>query len=86
MNRVRWTYFQEVSVPKKFKAYLWDHIEGKAPLEKLIYRILIYGSFKDIKWLYKKYPEECFTIVNKYPDINRSVKFWIKYWHSISHA
>lgn len=83
-KRIKWTYCQEVPVPNKFKTYLWDHIEGKAPLEKLIYRVLQFGTFKDIQWLYKKYPEECFTIINNYSDIERGVKFWIKYWHENS--
>ncbi len=83
-SRVKWTYTQIVQVPKRFWTFLWDHPDHKALLEKIIYKTLIYGSFKDIQWIYKKYPEECFTIINNYTDIERGVKFWIKYWHENS--
>jgi hypothetical protein len=40
-----------------------------------------YGSFKDIKWLYKKYKNETFDVITRYDDIKKGVKFWIKFWH-----
>ncbi|MDI6766843.1 MAG: hypothetical protein QME52_08485 [Bacteroidota bacterium] len=79
--RVKWTYPQLVMFPSRFKKFLWEHPNYKAPLEKLIYRIFTYGNFTDLQWLYKKYPNEAFSLSKKYSDIKRGVKFWMEYWY-----
>ena len=79
--RISWTFPQQVSFPERYKKFLWEHQNCKAPLEKLIYRIFTYGRFEDIRWLYEKYPEQSFELSQKYSDIKRGVKFWIEYWH-----
>lgn len=79
--RIKWTYPQYISFPSKYKKFLWEYPNQKAPLEKIIHRIFTYGSFDDIRWLYEKYPKEALTLSKKYNNIKRGVKFWIKYWH-----
>lgn len=79
--RVKWTYPQQVSFPSRFKMFLWEYRNHKAPLEKLIYRIFTYGKFNDLKWLFEKYPIEAFTLSKKYNDIKRGVKFWMEFWN-----
>lgn len=71
-----------VKVPKEFSKYLWDCPSKRSPLEKLILRVLNYGSFEEIKGIYQYYPEEVYDVVKKYPDIKRGVKFWVKKWHN----
>ncbi len=56
--------------------YLWDH-RKTAPLEKIIFRVLKYGRFEEIRKLYCLYPEETYEIVEKY-DFRRGVRFWLK--------
>ncbi len=79
-KRIKWKYTQMVSVPKEWRVWLWDEGE-KAPLEKIIYRILTYGRFEDIRRVYKMYPKETYELAFRYPDIKRGVRFWIKVWH-----
>ncbi len=79
--RIKLTYKQKVEIPSKYKKFFWDEPEGVTFLEKFILRILKYGDFEDIKWLYQKYPEETYAITFKYPDIKRGIKFWMKKWH-----
>lgn len=79
--RIKWTYPQLVSFPSKYKKYFWEYRNQKVPLEKLIYRIFTYGKYEELKWLYKQYPYESFTLSKKYKDIKRGVKFWLEYWH-----
>jgi len=80
-SRIKWKYTQEVPVPEEWKVWLWD--EGaEAPLEKLIYRVLTYGKFEDIRKLYQMYPRETYELAFRYPDIRRGVKFWLKVWHN----
>jgi len=86
LNRTAWKYKEEVTVPERYRKYLWDHPEGRAPLEKFIYRLLAYGRFEDIKWLYQRYPAETKDIVMRYRDIKRGVRFWINYWSSDAKA
>lgn len=78
-ERIPFKYKNPVTVPPRFQKFLWDHPDGKAPLEKFVLRILTYGSFLDIKWLYKKHPEETTYVAKRY-NVRRGVKFWIKYW------
>lgn len=79
--RIKWTYSKEVSFPSKYRRYLWEHSNQKAPLEKIIYRIFTYGKFNDLKWLYEKYPYEALSLSKKYKNIKRGVKFWLEYWN-----
>lgn len=81
-GRVRWRYPAPVEVPPIYQKFLWDHPEQVAPLEKFILRILTYGKFEDIRWLYNKYPEETKDIVRRYKEIKRGIRFWIKYWEN----
>lgn len=78
--RIKPTYTTTVKIPQKYRPFFWDCPQGKVFLEKFILRILQYGRFKDIKWVYRKYPEETSDIAFKYPGIKRGVKFWIKWW------
>jgi len=68
-------------VPEELQKFLWDHPDGKAPLEKLLLRTLEYGSFEQIKRIYSMYPEECYDIISRYDNIKRGVKYWIHEWH-----
>lgn len=78
-QRIKIEYTTKVTIPKKYKSIFWD-CEKKTFLEKYILRILTYGNFKDIKDIYKKYPEETLNIAFKYPEIKRGIKFWIRLW------
>jgi len=82
INRIPWKYSEEVPVPERYRRFIWDHPEGRTPLEKFIYRLLKYGRFEDIRWVYKRYPEQTSDIAFRYPDIKRGVRFWIRYWGS----
>ena len=79
-NRIKWKYLREVPVPKEWRVWLWDE-DVKAPLEKLIYRVLTYGKFEDIRKIYEMYPQETYELAFRYPDIKRGVRFWLKVWH-----
>ncbi len=78
--RIKPEYIKYIEIPDELQALFWDCPERKTYLEKFIKRILDYGNFDEIKWVYQQYPEETFRIVFKYPDIRRGVKFWIKLW------
>lgn len=78
--RKKLTYSHLVEIPNKFASLFWDEPGRKTFLEKFILRILNYGDFEDIKWVYKNYREETYEIAMKYPSIKRGVIFWIKLW------
>ncbi len=78
-ERIVPVYRQEVEVPEKFRQFCWDAVEGKIELEKLIYRVLQYGNFEEIKEIYSAYPEEVESVTDRY-EVHRGVRFWIKYW------
>ena len=59
----------------------WDEQKSIAPLEKVIMRIFDYGKFEEIKYLYGKYPKQCYDFIQRYPDVQRGIKFWINKWH-----
>jgi len=79
--RLKWDYTKKVKIPKSYKQFLWDYPDGTAPLEMMILRILTYGTFQDLEWLYKKYSEETNKLAFKYPVIKRGVRFWVRKWH-----
>jgi len=78
--RLKPKFVEFVKIPKKFKPYFWDCPDNKTYLEKFIIRILTYGRFDEIKWVYKKYPQETYDVIMRYNEIKRGVKFWIKLW------
>jgi len=82
MKRIIPKYMNKVSVPVSVQALLWDEKGRKAPLEKLILRILTYGRFKEVRWVYGRHPSETFEMLSRYPEIKRGVKFWIEHWHA----
>lgn len=80
IERIKPIYAQNIKIPKRFKSFFWDCPDGNVYVEKFILRILNYGDFEDIKYLYKKYPDETNYVAFRYPEIKRGVKFWIKLW------
>ncbi len=76
-NLIKPTYKEKSSIPCGMEKYLWEH-KKTAPLEKIILRVLQYGSFKEKKKIYILYPSETFLTAGKYPEIKRGVRFWIK--------
>lgn len=80
VERIKPTYLKPVEIPEKFIPFFWDEPGKKVILEKFIFRVLTYGDFEDIKWLYEKYPEETFYVAMRYPEIKRGVRFWIRHW------
>lgn len=79
-KRMKPEYLQKVEIPEKFKTYFWDCSNGETYLEKFILRILTYGTFEEIKYIYNQFPEETYKIAFKYPEIKRGVRFWVKLW------
>ena len=75
-------YRTKMTVPRSIKPLLWDEQSGKAPLEKLILRVLIYGRFEELRRVYGRHPSQTFEMLSRYPEIKRGVKFWIEYWHA----
>lgn len=47
-NRIKPTFTEKSSIPCGMDKYLWEH-KKTAPLEKIILRVLRYGSFEEIK-------------------------------------
>ncbi len=80
VKRVKMIYKQWVNVPEPFRKFVWDAMDGKAPLESIILKVLTYGKFEDIKKLYEMFPEKTLSVVERYPDIRRGVKYWIRKW------
>ncbi len=80
IKRIKMVYKEWVEVPEPFRKFVWDALDGKAPLESIILKVLTYGKFEDIKRLYRMYPEETYSVVSRYPDIKRGVRYWIKRW------
>ena len=46
-------------LPKRLKGVLWSrnikHLSLKRDQEYIIHQVLIYGTFRDLKWLFKTY-------------------------------
>ncbi len=81
VKRVKMIYKQWVNVPEPFRKFVWDAMDGKAPLESIILKVLTYGKFEDIKKLYGMFfPDETLSVVERYPDIRRGIKYWIRKW------
>jgi len=80
--RIKLDFKQTKKIPMLFKKYFWDCPTGSAPLEKILVRVLSYGKFEEIRKLFVLYPEQVYKVVNKYPELARGVRFWIKTWHA----
>ncbi len=80
VKRIKPTFKEMVKIPLRFRIFFWDCPEGKVILEKFILRILNYGKFEDLKWVYKRYPKETYEVAFKYGNIRRGVKFLLKFW------
>uniref|UniRef100_A0A832EJP5 Uncharacterized protein n=1 Tax=Desulfacinum infernum TaxID=35837 RepID=A0A832EJP5_9BACT len=78
--RIPLVYKEWVPVPPRFAAYVWDPLDGKAPLEDLVHKVLVYGNFEDIREIYALYPQAVFHVALTYSDIHRGVRYWIKEW------
>jgi hypothetical protein len=81
MKRILWNYKNQVRIPATYKQFLWDYPGKTAPLEMLVLRVLTYGSFRDLQWLYNKYGEQTYALAFKYPNIKRGMRFWLRKWH-----
>jgi len=79
-KRIKMIYKEWIEVPEPFRKFIWSTLDGKVPLEEMILKVLTYGKFEDIKRLYGMYPEETLSVVERYPDIKRGVKYWVKRW------
>ena len=79
-ERIKPIYKEWVEVPDCFRKIVWDALDGKSPLEDIILKVLMYGSFEEIKKLFKMYPEETYNVAFRYPEIKRGVRYWIKVW------
>lgn len=82
--RIKPDFTNKVFIPEQFKPLFWDCPNNSTYMEKFIKRILDYGNFEEIQWLYNTYPHETHIITFKYPDIRRGIKFWIKLWKNNS--
>ncbi len=85
LTRLKWDYKKRIKIPSACKRFLWDYPDGTAPLEMIVLRVLIYGTFHDITWLYREYGREAYRLAFKYPAVKRGVRFWIRRWHD-AHA
>ncbi len=81
-TRIKPEYTNQIEVPPDFRHLLWDHPEGKAPLEKVIHRLLVYATIESIQWLMAHYPKATYQLIFKYPDIPRGAKFWVKTFYN----
>jgi hypothetical protein len=81
--RQKLEFTQKVTIPNNLKLLFWDCPDNTTFLEKYIKRVLDYGNFEEIKFVFHQYPKETFHIAMKYKDIRRGVKFWIKEWNNI---
>jgi len=81
-DRIKPEFTELIEVPEAFRPFLWDHPGGKAPLEKVIYRLLVYASFESIQWLMTHYPEATYRLALKYQDVPRGARFWVKTFYN----
>jgi hypothetical protein len=59
-------YRTKAAVPRSMKPLLWDERGGgKAPLEKLILRVLIYGRFEELHQVYSRHPSQSFEMLSR---------------------
>ena len=78
-KRVPWKHTREVPVPPEWRPWLWDHPEGRAPLEKLILRVLRYGTFEDLQKLMTLFPRETADTARRHrEELPRGVLFWVE--------
>lgn len=76
---------EEKRFPEEFRPFLWEHSGKKAPLERILIRVLSYGNLPAIKWAVREYPEETQEILERYAKAPfcsegrmRGVRFWVK--------
>jgi len=81
-KRIKPEYTQQIEMPSAYSHLLWDHPNGRAPLEKVIHRLLIYADIDKIKWLMTNYPQITYQLITKYPDVPRGAKFWVKKYYN----
>jgi len=73
-------------VPKQFQRALWSYDISKMDLEKdkkeIITQVLNYGTWEDLKWLFKVYSEKEIKEVIKNPRrgvwFKKVLNFWTK--------
>jgi hypothetical protein len=76
-------------VPRQFQRVLWSYDIAKMDLEKdkkeIITQVLNYGTWEDLKLLYKLYPEKDIKKVIKNPQrgvwFKKVLNFWIKIYN-----
>jgi hypothetical protein len=76
-------------VPRQFQRVLWSYDISKMDLEKdkkeIITQVLNYGTWEDLKLLYKLYPEKDIKKVIKNPQrgvwFKKVLNFWIKIYN-----
>ncbi len=70
MERIKIVHSGSVPIPARYKDYLWDEFygRGETSLEKLILRVLIYGSTADIEEIARSYPRETLDVIDRYRD------------------
>ena len=73
-------YTEWIEIPERFRAFVWDALEGKTPLEDIILKVLLYGKFEDIRDAFALYPDAVIHVALSYPEIHRGIRFWIKKW------
>jgi len=79
-SRIKPRYNTWVVIPEQLTRLVWDAMDGRAPLEEMVHKVLYHGDFSDIKTIFSLYPEVTFYVVNTYPDIHRGVRYWIRKW------
>ena len=79
-RRIPMVYKDWVEVPAPFRKFVWSTLEGKVPLEDLFVKVLTYGRFEDIRELFRRYPRETRDVMERYADLRRGVRYWVRRW------
>lgn len=68
MRRVKPVHTAVVPIPERYRDYFWDdfYSGGKTRLEKLLLRVLIYGSSEHIREIVRSYPKESLDVAERY--------------------
>jgi len=74
-------------LPKQFQRVLWSYDISKMDLEEdkdeIITQVLNYGTWEDLKLLYKLYPEKDIKKVVRYPRRGVWFKKVLNFWTTI---